>query len=360
MAKAPSGYTKTFLDEVNASRKGKDRYTSLRDYYTDKGRFAADSKQFANRKADFENKRGVSKRTQIVVSGEFLNEARKLYGAAVDLYNIPELKTLFENAFIKDMDPADFLREVDNTEWARTRTQSQERFDVLKATNPLEANAEIDRATTTVNQVLSQKGISVTPDQVRVIAEKGIRNGWQGNQWDEYTSSEALTVATPKPATTQTQGAPQVAAMPTATALRQIAKQYGVKVSDTTLNGWVSDIATNRRSQEQFEEDVRVSAKTLYPSIADRLDTSTFEQITAPYKQMYADILETSEDNVDLTSPVYSNLFSVGEPGKQRMMSATEWAGFLRRRPEWQNTQNAYKEYAQAAQTLNKIFGGTR
>lgn len=356
MAKAPTGFTKTFLDEANAGRKGKDRYTSLRDYYTDKGKFAADSKQFTSRKTEFENKRGQSKRTQMVVSGQVIEEARKLYGSAADLYNIPELKTVFEKAFIEDYTPQDLLRAIDATEWAKVRTSAQEKYDVLLAANPTDAQALVDSAVSSVTQSLAAKGVSADQVTVRQIAEKGVRNGWSQSQWAEYAPSEALVTSGATPKST---GAP-APAIPTTTNLRTIAQQYGVRVSDQVLNGYVTDIVSNRKTEDQFAEDMRVSAKTLYPTIADRLDTASFEQITAPYKRLYADILETSEDNVDLTNPSYSSLFSAGETGKQRMMTATEWAGFLRKRPEWQSTQNAYKEYAQAADTLNKIFGGTR
>jgi len=357
MAKAPTGFTKTFLDEANAGRKGKDRYTSLRDYYTDKGKFAAESKQFTARKTEFENKRGQSKRTQMVVSGQVIEEARKLYGSAADLYNVPELKTVFEKAFIEDYTPQDLLRAIDTTEWARARTDAQEKYDVLVAAKPEDARALVDSAVSSVTQALASKGVTADQTVIRQIAEKGVRSGWSQAQWAEYSPSEAMVATGAAPSTPAGAPAP---AMPTATSLRTIAQQYGVRISDTVLNGYVKDIVSNRKTEDQFAEDMRVSAKTLYPTISDRLDTASFEQITAPYKRLYADILETSEDNVDLTNPSYSSLFSVGEAGKQRMMTATEWAGFLRKRPEWQNTQNAYKEYAQAADTLNKIFGGTR
>lgn len=348
-----------FLAEVNKGRKNK--YTDIQDFLTNNGKLDKKSDQYSKRLARLQNFRGTVRREEVVVSGNLLEEARKLYGSTADLYNIPELKSIFEEAFINRWEPAELLRAIDNTEWAKSRTAAQERYDVLKKINPVQAASEVDQNMATVRRILTGKGITVSEDQIKTIAEKGTRSGWNGNQWDEYSAAEAVSMVN-VPQTGQTEQ-PTVAAAPvsqvTATDLRTIAKQFGVPVTDTTLADWVNQIATNRKSQDQFTEYARASAQTLYPSLADRLKTNTFDEVMSPYKRLYSEVLETPEENIDLTNPAYSNLYASGDPAKPRMMTSTEWVGFLRKRPEWQNTQNAYREYAQAASTLNKIFGGT-
>jgi len=348
---------KEFLAQVNAKRKNK--FTSIDDFLTNNGKLKKGDDQYDKRLARLQNARGVTKRTNIVLSGGLMEEARKLYGSAADLYNIPELKGLFEQAFINKWTAADLLREIDNTEWAKSRTAAQESWDVLRTVNPVEADAAVASNMTVVRRILSGKGITATEEQIKTIAEKGSRSGWNGNQWDEYAASEAINMSQggAQPAAgTQT----QLTTTPTAAELRTIAKNFGVPVGDTTLNQWVADISSNNKTADQFNEYARASAQTLYPSIADRLQTSTFDQITAPYKQLYAQVLEVPEDNIDFTSPTLAPLFNAGDPAKPRLMNSTEWVGYLRKKPEWQNTQNAYREYADVANTLNKIFGGTR
>lgn len=347
---------------ADANKRLKKNYASVADYLTDNGKFKKDSTRYKNRLAKVENFRGQTKRENIVLSGGLMEEAKKLYGSAADLYNIPELKSIFEQAFINEWEPDELLRAIDNTDWAKTRTNAQETYDVLRTTNPTEADNRVNQGIPIVRRVLSEKGISLSEDQIKTIAEKGTRNGWTGNQWDEYSASEAIAIG--NAGTPAAPGAAPAATTPvspvTATDLRKIAKQFGVPVTDATLSQWTNDISTNNKTKDQFQEFARASAQTLYPSLSERLKTNTFDEIVSPYKQMYANVLETPEENIDLTDPTHSVLFSAGDPAKPRMMTSTEWITYLRKRPEWQNTQNAYKEYAQVAGTLDKIFGGMR
>jgi hypothetical protein len=348
---------KEFLADAN-QRLGKS-YSNLKDYLSDGGRLKTTDSKYVNRKAALDNWRGKSKREGVVTSGKLLEEARKIYGSAADLYNIPELKSIFETAFVNQWEPAELLRAIDNTEWAKSRTAAQETYDVLETVDPTQAAANVEANVPLVRRALTAKNITLTDEQIRTIAQKGTRGGWTGNQWDEYSASEAVSLSGVTDTGAVAPTATPVSAV-SATDLRGIAKQFGVPVAESTINQWVADIATNAKTREGFGEYARASAQTLYPGLSERLKTNSFDEIVSPYKRLYSDVLETPEDNIDLTDPKFSNLFTSGDSAKPRMMTSTEWVGFLRKRPEWQNTQNAYREYSEAAETLNKIFGGYR
>ena len=345
---------KAFLAETN-KRLGT-KYTSIKAYLTDNGELEPKGSLAAGRLAAVQNFRGKAKRTAMVLSGAVFEESKKIYGSTANLYNIPELKTIFDDAFVNQWDSDTLLRAIDNTEWATSRTQSQESYDVQKTTDPVELQNKVNASVPSVRRVLAGKGISLDEASIKSIAEKGTRNGWTGEQWDSDSAAEAIRL---QPAATV--GAPKapVSAV-TASVLRLVAKQFGVDPTDTTLNSWVNEISTNTKTKEQFNESMRSSAQTLYPTLGERLKTETFDAITSPYRTLYSKVLEVDEGSVDLTSPTYSNLFNAGDEKNKRMMNATEWTSFLRKRPEWQNTQNAYQEYSSAASALNKIFGGTR
>lgn len=346
---------KAFLAETN-KRLGT-KYTSIKAYLTDNGELEPKGAKAAGRLAAVENYRGKAKRTAMVLSGAVFEESKKIYGSTANLYNIPELKTIFDDAFVNQWDSDTLLRAIDNTEWATSRTQAQESYDVEKTTNPVELQNKVDSFLPTVRRVLATKGISLDEKSIKSIAEKGTRNGWTAEQWDSDSAAEAIRLQ-PTPSTTAGAAPAPVSAV-TASTLRMLAKQFGVDPTDTTLNSWVNEISTNTKTKEQFNEAMRSSAQTLYPTLGERLKTETFDSITSPYRTLYSKVLEVDEGSVDLTSPAYSNLFNAGDEKNKRMMNATEWTSFLRKRPEWQNTQNAYQEYASAASTLNKIFGGT-
>jgi hypothetical protein len=348
---------KAFLAETN-KRLGT-KYTSIKAYLTDNGELEPKGAKAAGRLAAVENYRGKAKRTAMVLSGAVFEESKKIYGSTANLYNIPELKTIFDDAFVNQWDSDTLIRAIDNTKWATSRTQAQETYDVQKATDPVELQNKVDSIVPTVRRVLAGKGIALDEASIKLIAEKGTRNGWTAEQWDSDSAAEAIRLQ-PAPTTATSGAAPAPVSAVTASTLRMLAKQFGVDPTDTTLNSWVNEISTNTKTKEQFNESMRSSAQTLYPTLGERLKTETFDSITSPYRTLYSKVLEVDEGSVDLTSPAYSNLFNAGDEKNKRMMNATEWTSFLRKRPEWQNTQNAYEEYASAASTLNKIFGGTR
>lgn len=369
-AQAAPTVNEEFLAELNASRtnRGLKPYKTINDFLTDNGRLDKTDAGYKNRQARVENFRGQAKREEIVLSGDLIDEARKLYGSTADLYNIPELKSLFEEAFINKWTPAELMDRIDASDWAKARTDSQEKFDLKKTVKPEDAAADIAANLVVVKRILAGKGLTITDAQAQEIAEKGTRNGWSSTEWDTYTASDALTyigagraatggatAVTAPGATTPTQ-----VVAPTTTTLRTIARQFGVGLSDATANDYVAKIAQGIKTEDQFREEMRASAKSLFPTIADRLDTSDFETVTSPYKRLMSQILEVPEDNVDLTKSEYSDLFSAGDPKSPRLMNQTEWTKFLRKRPEWQNTNNAYREYSEAANVLNRIFGGYR
>ena len=346
---------KAFLAETN-KRLGT-KYTSIRAYLTDNGKLDPKGDKGTKRLAAVQNYRGKAERTKMVLSGKVFEESKKIYGSTANLYNIPELQSIFNDAFVNQWDSDTLLRAIDNTEWATSRTQAQETYDVQKTTDPVELQKKVDGIIPTVRRVLASKGITLDDAGIKSIAEKGTRNGWTAEEWDSSSASEAIRLQ-PAPATTGAPMAPVSAV--TSSALRMLAKQFGVDPTETTLNSWVNEISTNAKTKEQFNESMRSSAQSLYPTLGERLKTETFEAITSPYKTLYSKVLEVDEGSVDLTSPTYSNLFNAGDEKNKRMMNATEWTSFLRKRPEWQNTQNAYQEYSSAASALNKIFGGTR
>lgn len=346
---------KAFLDETN-KRLGT-KYTSVKSYLTDNGKLDPKGGKAAGRLQAVQNFRGKAKRSEMVLSGKVFEESKKIYGSTANLYNIPELKSIFDDAFVNQWDSDTLLRAIDNTQWATSRTQAQETYDVQKATDPVELQNKVDSFIPTVRRVLASKGISLDETSIKSIAEKGTRNGWTAEQWDSDSAAEAIRL---QPSPTTPGATPVPVSAVTASSLRLLAKQFGVDPTDATLNSWVNEISTNTKTKEQFNESMRSSAQTLYPTLGERLKTETFDSITSPYRTLYSKVLEVDEGSVDLTSPAYSSLFNAGDEKNKRMMNATEWTSFLRKRPEWQNTQNAYEEYASAAATLNKIFGGTR
>jgi len=289
-------------------------------------------------------------RVAAVLSGNFLDEARKLYGSVVELYRDPELNQLFADAFINQWSVDEFIRRFDRTKWAQDRTTAQEGFDILEASKPEEAAARVETYRAQVQSTVGGLGLSLSDEQTAQIARMAARNNWTGQQFVSGVGAEAVRLVNTGGAQTPI----------SAEEVRQVAKNYGVPVSDSVVSQWANEIASGTKTIEQWTQMQKSSAKTLYSAVADRLETETFSDITEPYRQFAASTLEVPADNLDLTQPKWARLFAAGEGGSQpsRLMNLTEWASYVRAQPEWQNTANAYREYSDMASRLENIFRG--
>lgn len=291
------------------------------------------------------------KRILAVLSGQFIDEARKLYGSVVDLYSNPELKPLFEQAFINQWSVDEFLNRFDQTQWAKDRTTAQEQFDILQASKPEEAKAKLDTVRSLVNTTVGGLGLTLTDAQLGSITMLAARNGWSGQQFTSGVGAEAIRLVNQS-------GAGQA---PISTeSVRQVAQEYGTPVSDGTVKQWADEIAAGTKTLEQWVQEQRRNAQNLYAPIADRLETQTFKQITDPYRQIAGATLETDPNAIDLSQSKWSRLFQSDQskPNEPKMMNITEWTRFVRSQPEWQNTANAYREYADMANQLSQMFRG--
>lgn len=297
-------------------------------------------------------RRQRQRRQLAVLSGNFIDEAKKIYGAAVSLYEVPELGRLFAEAFINQWSTDEFLRRFDQTEWAKQRTIAQEAFDILEASDPTEATNLVNTTLASVRTTVGGLGLTLTDEQLTTIAKSAARNKWTGQQFESAVGAEAIRIA--NQGTTQTPITMQQ--------VKSVAQDYGTPLADADAKRWTDDIASGTRTLEQLVQSQRATAKGLYSAIADRLDTETFTDIVQPYRQIAGQTLEMDPSALNLSDTRWSRLFAPNpeNPTEQRMMNLTEWTTFVRSQPEWQNTANAYREYADMADKLTSLFRGRR
>ena len=86
----------------------------------------------------------------------------------------------------------------------------------------------------------------------------------------------------------------------------------------------------------------------------------TFQQITAPYRETAARILEKAPDQIDMVGGGFNKAFMHNPDGKgERQMSISEFSDYLRtdRKFGYEYTTAAKSSAYQIANTLAQMFG---
>lgn len=280
--------------------------------------------------------------------------AMELYGGYYAIVqSVPELKDLLLLATQQGWSDAEFEYKLRQTTWWKTTTESARQWDIASQVDPASAQTQIDNRVAQLRGIAqSQFGVSLSDTTLAKIAKDSLRGGW-----NDALISNAIGLES-----TKTEGGmSQLASGFVGQSLRQTANDYGLKLSDSTMNQWIAGIATGQTSRDTFKQYAIQTAKNLFPSISQQLDNGmTFQQIVDPYRNTASNLLEISPDSIDFTDPKWANAISfVDGKGNQRMMSFSEWANYLRndRLFGYEYTSDAQKKAYEVANNLANLFG---
>lgn len=287
------------------------------------------------------------------VPADWEQAAKELYGGYYAVVqNIPELKTLLQNAVQQGWSDAKFDYELKQTAWWKTTSDSARKWDISKQTDPAAAQQQIDTRAATIRQNALNIGVRLDDATISRLSEDSLRGGWSELILNNAIGAEAVK---------STAGVSQLRSGFIGQGLRSTAASYGVSLSDPTFNDWVSKIATGQENQQSFQQYAVSIAKSLYPGIADQLDAGrTFQQVTDPYRETAARILEINPQTVDFTDPKWSKAVTfVTDKGEQRPMNYNEWGDYLRQTRSfgYEFTSEAQSRAYEVANQLANLFG---
>lgn len=143
----------------------------------------------------------------------------------------------------------------------------------------------------------------------------------------------------------------------TANKYRNYAKSMFLTADDKEIE----DLLTGKLTEQDFTNGKRQIAKNVYKNWAPLLDdpTLTMEQIVKPWKDMAANVLELTPDQVDMTKPQYSVAYAGSPDGKMGAMSLGEWYIKLRSDSQygWDKTTQAKQEAQELGYSIARAFG---
>ena len=143
--------------------------------------------------------------------------------------------------------------------------------------------------------------------------------------------------------------------------IRKIGRAYNFKVTDdqvqSILTGTPEAVTGRVLTEEGLRQRLQKFARGAYPQLADQIDAGlSLEDVGANYRRYAADLLERSEDEIDMFSGPYLKAFGSKDGGQ---LSLSDWITTVKSDPTfgWQYTKQANQQATDIALSLARAFG---
>jgi len=281
-------------------------------------------------------------------------ETAEDYGFMLTLFNSnPELKKLFNKAVDKGYSPSKFQAELRDTKWWKTHTQQQRDFLTLKYGDPATANQKLKDAEIHVRQLAESMGLRAGPGIEKKIDTWALNmamNGWDDSRlrWDIGKSVSF------RDDVRQGEGGEAI------DKLHDVAYNMGITMSA----GWYADsaraIIRGTGTQQDYEDQLRKQAKSLFPGWAKQIDAGqTVADLANPYLSSMSQILELPPGSINLFDPTIKKALTYKDPktGASAPKAIWQFENDLRADNRWKSTQNAQNSMMQVAHQILADFG---
>lgn len=281
---------------------------------------------------------------------------RQMYGSDAWMLDIPEVKTVLEQAAQNLWDQATLESKIRQTNWWKTTSQSQQAFQSLRNTSPAELDfnapgSQAQQVYTQIQQAAGKLAVGVDDAAIRDLTMKAMEFRWNDAQINRALAG--LIRFNP--------GAGQNNA---GTAIQQLmtsASDYFISMDPQTLQFWAQGVASGNQSVQSFNDFAKNMAMSKYQGAYDLLNKGlTMKQITDPYRQEAAKLMEVAPDQIDFqNNPMYGKILQYADPNtkSQRMMTTSEMNTYLRGTSQWGSTQQARDQVGQQVKSLLTTFG---
>lgn len=280
--------------------------------------------------------------------------------------NYPDLATFFERPGIatillqgaKDSITPDVMEQrLHGTEYWRTTTDAQRKWDLLSGTDPAEATRQYWSNTQSTRRIGESLGVQLDDATYQKIATERTRNGW-----DDKMVTTALLGAHAdggwKPVSGGDLGH-------TITGIRGATANYGVTISDPQIYKYAQGILNGSQTAEGVDEYLRSAAISRYSRndalVAALKNGMTTKSFADPYMQVAAKELAINPEAIDMQDSKWSRFLEESPDPAKQGMTLDHWRQTIRSDQVygWDNTQGAKDEAATLASQLTKKFGAT-
>jgi hypothetical protein len=324
------------------------------------------------------NAKGELVESKVTGSGKEVPEPSLSFSQYTEkfLANKPEVRRAIQLAIKYKWSQDQFNNYLEvETAWGRSTTDTQAAFDLQikgnkseELTDPTTGKIPVTRKR--IADLATSMGVAIADADLEKYAKTVVRSGLDDETVRAWIAGQ-FSMAPPAGATGPTlPGEPGAPAAPAQTiqgtaseisdAIKRLARSYGVTITPETLQTKIQEglrQGPNWTSWVEGQRNIfRQSAKTMYATVADKLDEYTLEDLVDPYLEDAANLLGVPRANMDLSNPMWTKALS-GADGKP--MTREEWMRTLRMDKQygWNNTQRAKTEMVELGDELLAAFG---
>lgn len=288
---------------------------------------------------------------------DLVMKVREKYPSLVGFLERPGIAAMLLQG-AKDGWTADVMNQkFQETEYYKTTTDPQRKWDLLVATDPASAQRQYWLNTENTQKLGSSLGVQLDANSYQRITDEGTRNGW-----DNKTFTTALLGAHAdggwKPVSGGDLGH-------TITGIRGATANYGVTVSDPQIYKYAQGILNGSQTAEGVDEYLRSAAISRYSRndalVAALKNGLTTKSFADPYMQVAAKELAINPETIDMQDSKWSRFLEESPDPAKQGMTLDHWRQTIRSDQVygWDNTQGAKDEAANLASQLTKKFGAT-
>lgn len=281
-----------------------------------------------------------------------IDEVKRQFGYLAVYLDHPEIGPILRQAADSGWTQERLQAALFNTNFWKTTSQSQREWNMLRTSDPAEANRRLQGMQAQLRNLVDQQGFGDRFDDAALSQMSEI---FLSQNMSQEEMQRALFAHIP-----YIQGrTPVGTAGLTMQQVKTRAGEYGLPMSDQAAYDWATRIASGAATQDAVDVYLREQAKSRYSWLAEDLDRgATVRGLFDPMIQTASQLLEIDPSRIDLTDPRFSQLIDhTDENGVRRSMTLAEAGQAVRSMSEWQTTDNAKQAASQAADSILKSFG---
>lgn len=274
------------------------------------------------------------------------------FGYTLAFFNSnPELKALLQQATAGGWNEARFVAALQNTKWFRTSSESYRKYVALQKGDPATLKQQLIEGGNRIQNIAGQIGAPLSWKDASALADTALKMGWGEDHIKRYLSTKLSIDKSGR----FTSGA----AATLQSQFKQTLADYGISMSDQTLQGYVRQGVQGMQDASSFKNYAQYLAASKYVALKDRIMAGeTVRQIADPYIQSYGKVLEVNPENLSIDDPLIQRALQAKDgKGKPTTQTVYDFENALRNDPRWAKTNNARDTMTNTANAILKSFG---
>lgn len=283
------------------------------------------------------------------------------YGWALSvLRSNPELSKLFDRAVSGTYSSQRFVAELRNTNWYKTRGETQRQNEVLKGADPAEWKRRLSQSRAVVADAYYQMyGQHPGEKLLTAMTNSAFTMGYSEAETRDLVGKSFNVSSQMKAGLGGTLGEAE-------RQIRTAVEDYGLDMGEPWIARQLNYVATGRTDATATANYLRQMAISKYGAYKDELENGmTVKDIAEPYRQLMSKVLELPDKGISLADPTIQKALQYRAPAKGKVpggptqMALWQFESQLKNDTRWNGTQNAQDTIMSAGRKVLADWGLT-